>query len=132
LRLGIDHLGARSVHRHRGAHEVERLGGLRALLQRHHGLQLRVHVDLLLDPANETSCWGELVGIERIERILVLELRGEQLEKGVEVACDRVRATLVVAGAPVEIGDCGTGVAVTLGRVAGRMSVDMGSPHTRM
>jgi hypothetical protein len=44
-------------------------------------LQIGVHVDLLLDRSKLDELLGELVGVERIERILILQLRGQQARK---------------------------------------------------
>ena len=48
---------------------------------------------------------GELVGVERIQRILVLELRGEQRQKGLEVIRNSRRlfdeAVLLLEAVPV-------------------------------
>ena len=43
---------------------------------------------MLLDPGELHELLGELVGVERIERVLVLELRGQQRQKGLEIAGD--------------------------------------------
>jgi len=42
--------------------------------------------------ANSTSCWDELIGAERMERVLILQLRGEQRQEGVEVPGELLRA----------------------------------------
>jgi hypothetical protein len=49
------------------------------LLQVDETLQIGVRVDLLLDRSEFDQLLRELIGIERIERILVLQLRGQQL-----------------------------------------------------
>ena len=54
------------------AEEAHRRGGLVGLLQRDQRGELRVHVDLLLDARELHQLLGELVGVERIERVLVL------------------------------------------------------------
>src|SRR6185295_20082386 len=54
-------------------------------------------VDLLLDRGELHELLGELVGVERIERVLVLQLRGEKLQERVEVLRDR-RLDVRVAG----------------------------------
>ena len=59
------------------------------LLQRDEGLQLRIHVHLLLDAGELDELLGELVGVERVERILILELGGQQRQEGLEVPGDR-------------------------------------------
>jgi len=49
----------------------------------------------LLDTRKLDELLGELVGVERIERILILQLRGQQRQEGLEVARDR---TVIDAG----------------------------------
>ncbi len=63
-----------------------------ALLQRNQRLQVGIHVDLLLDRGELDELLGELVGIERIERILVLQLRGEEREEFIEIAGELLHA----------------------------------------
>ena len=58
------------------------------LLQRNQRGELVVRLELLLDLRELHELLGELVGVERVERILVLELRGQQLQEGLEVAGD--------------------------------------------
>ena len=70
------------------ADELERGGVLRGLLQRDQRGELVVGLELLLDLRELHELRGELVGVERIERVLVLELRGEQRQEGLEVAGD--------------------------------------------
>ena len=81
--------------------ELHRLGRLGGLLQRNQGLQVRVLVDLLLDRGEFDELLGELVGVERGERILVLQLRGQQLQKRIEIAGDLLRC--------VDVGGPGAG-----------------------
>jgi hypothetical protein len=57
---------------------LQRRGGFGALLHGNQRLQIGVHVDLLLDRSKLDELVGELVGVERIERILILQLRGQQ------------------------------------------------------
>jgi hypothetical protein len=47
----------------------------------------------LLNPGELDQLLGELVGVERRERILVLQLCGQQLEKGIEIAGELLRRT---------------------------------------
>ena len=60
------------------AEEAHRGGRLRRLLQLDQRGELLVHVDLLLDLGELHELLGELVGVERFERVLVLQLRGQQ------------------------------------------------------
>jgi len=61
--------------------------------------------------ANSTKLLGELIGVERRQRILVLQLRGQELKKGVVVArhvcsalvVDDVELVPVVPVAPVDV-----------------------------
>ena len=77
---------------HRGlADEAERLGRLRGLLQRYQRRQRVVGVELLLDAGEFDQLLGELVGVERIERVLVLQLRRQQGQEALEVAGDLLR-----------------------------------------
>ena len=69
-----------------GTDELQCRGRLRGLLHRDQRLHVGVHVDLLLDRGEFDQLLSELTGIERGERILVLQLRGQQLEKGIEIA----------------------------------------------
>ena len=50
-----------------------------------------IHVDLLLDRGKFDQLLGELIGIERIERILVLQLRGQELQKRIEITGQLLR-----------------------------------------
>jgi len=68
------------------ADELQRRSGLLRLLQRDHGGERRVGIDLLLDRGKLHQLLGELVGIERRGRILVLQLGGQQLKEFVEIA----------------------------------------------
>jgi len=61
----------------RRADELQRRGCLARLLHADKALQIGVHVDLLLDRSKLDQLLRKLIGIERIERILVLQLRGE-------------------------------------------------------
>jgi hypothetical protein len=45
----------------------------------------RVDADLLFDAGELHQLFGELVRVHRLERVLVLDLRGEDGEEGVEV-----------------------------------------------
>jgi hypothetical protein len=54
-------------------------------------LQIGVHVDLLLDRSKLDQLLRKLIGIERIERILVLQLRGQELQKRIEIAGELLR-----------------------------------------
>ena len=73
---------------HGGADQAERGGRLRGLLQRDQSGKRVVRLELLLDLGELDQLLGELVGVERIERVLVLQLRGEQLQEGGEIAGD--------------------------------------------
>ena len=103
-------------------------GVLRGLLQRDQRGELVVGFELLLDLRELHELRGELVGVERIERVLVLELRGEQRQEGLEVAGDGV---LVHPGRAGRAGRSWWTVVpeVTLGVVvAGMMLVAMMGP----
>jgi hypothetical protein len=45
------------------------------LLQPDQSRELRVHVDLLFNAGKLDELLGELIGVERIERVLILQLR---------------------------------------------------------
>jgi hypothetical protein len=62
------------------------LGGL---LQRYQRGQLIIGLELLLNGGELHQLLGELVGIQRIERILVLQLRRQQRQKGLKVSRER-------------------------------------------
>ena len=79
-----------AVDRHGLTDILERLGRLRGLLQRHQRGKLVVGLELLLDLGELHELGGELVGVERIERVLVLELRREQFRNVWKFAGDRV------------------------------------------
>jgi hypothetical protein len=66
----------------------QRLRRLGALFDLHQRLQLLVRFELLLDAGKLHQLLGELVGVERIHRILVLELRGQQRQEGLEIIRD--------------------------------------------
>ena len=75
------------------ADEAERLGRLRGLLKRYQRGELVVGLELLLDGSKFDQLLGELVGVQRIQRVLVLQLRGQQRQEGLEIAGDvHVRA----------------------------------------
>jgi hypothetical protein len=61
------------------------------LLQVDETLQIGVRVDLLLDRSEFDQLLRELIGIERIERILVLQLRGQQLQERIEITGQLLR-----------------------------------------
>src|SRR4029077_8038433 len=75
-----------------GADQLQRLQRFRTLLHRDQRLQVRVHVDLLLDGRELDQLLGELIGVERIERILVLQLRGQEFQEGIEIAGQLLRS----------------------------------------
>ena len=76
--LAAFELGGRAVDR-RGRAEIGHRGGrLRHLLDADERGELRVHLHLLLDLGELDELLGELVGVERLQRVLVLELRGQQ------------------------------------------------------
>ena len=54
-------------------------------LQRNERGQLVVLLELLLDLRELHELLGELVGVERVERVLVLELRRQQCQEGLEI-----------------------------------------------
>jgi hypothetical protein len=87
---------------HRLPDIAERLRRLRRLLQRDQGLELCVRLELLFDLCELHELLRELVGVQRIERVLVLQLRGQQLQEGGEVARERSRT---VAAALADRGD---------------------------
>jgi hypothetical protein len=64
---------------------------LGCLLHGDKALQVGVHVDLLLDRSKFDQLLRKLIGIERIERILVLQLRGQELQERVEIAGQLLR-----------------------------------------
>ena len=70
---------------------AQRLGRLRGLLQRDQRRQRVVGVELLLDAGEFDQLLGELVGVERIERVLVLQLRRQQRQEALEIAGDLLR-----------------------------------------
>jgi hypothetical protein len=49
-------------------------------------LQVGVHVDLLLDRSKFDQLLRKLIGIERIEWILILQLRRQELQERIEIA----------------------------------------------
>src|SRR5262249_26874679 len=78
-----------AVDRNRCTHKCERGRRLRGLLDRDERGELIVLLHLLLDLRELDELGGELVGVERVKRILVLELGRQQGEEGREVARDR-------------------------------------------
>src|SRR6516162_3003084 len=97
---GVGGLGYRIARRAAGAEHLRDLAERMALavdrllrlLQRDQRAQRRVHVDLLLDRGELDELLGELVGVERRKWVLVLKLRGEQYQEGIEVAGDGAEA----------------------------------------
>jgi hypothetical protein len=83
--------GAVTIDRDFLADKAQRLGRLGSLLQRHQGGELGVGLELLLDLSELHELLRELVGVERTGRVLVLELRREQRQEGLEIAGNRVR-----------------------------------------
>src|SRR6202021_1427835 len=74
---------------HRGlADESQRLRRLRGLLQGYQRRQRVVGVELLLDAGEFDELLGKLVGVERIEWILILQLRRQQGQEALKVAGD--------------------------------------------
>jgi hypothetical protein len=61
---------------------------LGSLLQGHQRRQRVIGVELLLHAGEFDELLGELVGVERAERILVLQLRRQELQKALEIASD--------------------------------------------
>ena len=59
---------------------VEPTSCLGRLLHGDKALQVGVHVNLLLDRSKFDQLLRKLIGIERIERILVLQLRDQELQ----------------------------------------------------
>ena len=75
---------------HRGlADEAQCLRRLRGLLHRDQGRQVFVGLELLLDAGELHQLLGELVGVERIERVLVLQLGRQQGQEALEVSGER-------------------------------------------
>ena len=73
------------------ADESQRLRCLRGLLQRYQGAREFVFdLDLLLDLRELDQLRRELVGVDRAQRILVLQLRRQQLQERREIAGDPV------------------------------------------
>ena len=70
----------------------QRLRRLGALFDFDQRLQLIVRFELLLDAGKLHELLGELVGVERIERVLVLQLRGQQRQEGLEIIRDPRRS----------------------------------------
>ena len=66
--------------------------GLGGLLHRDQGLQVSVHIDLLLDRGEFDELLGELGGVERGERVLGRQLGGQELQKSIVVAGNRLRS----------------------------------------
>ena len=79
---------------------VDAVDGARARQER---VQRVVGFQLLLDRRELHELLRELVGVERIERALVLQLRRQEKQEGIEVLRDRgaVRTLLMVAAAVV-------------------------------
>ena len=71
------------------ADKIESGGVLCGLLQRDQGAELGVGFELLLDLRERHELRGELVGVERREWVLVLELRGQQGQEGLEISRQR-------------------------------------------
>ena len=69
---------------------------LRGLLQRNQRGELIVLLELLLDLRELHELLGELVGVQRIERVLVLELRRQQLQEGLKLPASVSLSTPVV------------------------------------
>src|SRR6202034_1127507 len=82
------------------ADEAERRGRLRGLLQGYQRRQGVVGVELLLDAGEFNQLLGELVGVERIERILVLQLRRQQGQKALKIAGDLLGSQRVGGSGP--------------------------------
>ena len=68
----------------------QRLSRLRALLDFDQRLELIVLLELLLDAGKLHELRGELVGVERIQRVLVLQLRRQQRQEGLEIVREDV------------------------------------------
>ena len=69
----------------------QRLRRLCGLLQRYQRGQLIVGLELLFDAGELHELLGELVGVQRIERILVLQLCREQRQKRLKVSGELCR-----------------------------------------
>src|SRR5713226_7919179 len=75
---------------HRGlADKTERLRRLGGFLQRDQRGQLIVGLELLFHPCELYQLLGELVGVQRIKRVLVLQLRRQQRQKRLKVSGKR-------------------------------------------
>src|SRR6185312_5339323 len=70
------------------ADELQRLRRLRGLLQRNQRRQRVIGLELLLDAGELDELLGELVCVERVERVLILKLGRQQREEGLEIAGD--------------------------------------------
>ena len=93
--LAVGHGGGVAADGHGLADIRQRLGRLRGLLQRNQRRQRVVGVELLLDAGEFNELLGELVGIQRIEWVLVLQLRRQQLQEALKVAGDLLRSQRV-------------------------------------
>ena len=70
---------------------MQRRGCLAGLLHRNERLEVGVHVDLLLDGGKFDELLGKLIGVEWVQRILILQLGGQKLQKGIEIAGELLR-----------------------------------------
>ena len=68
------------------ADQLQCRGCLGRLLHGDEALQVGVHVDLLLDRSKFDQLLRKLIGIERIEWILILQLRRQELQERIEIA----------------------------------------------
>jgi len=78
---------------------------LRSLLQRDQGGQRIVGVDLLLDAGELDQLLSKLVGVERAQRILILQLSRQQLQEALKVPAICWFASALVAEAVLELLD---------------------------
>ncbi len=90
-RMSIEHCSA-AVDGDGLADIDQRLRRLRRLLDADERGERIVGLELLFDLRELHELLGELVGIQRIERVLVLQLRGEQGEELLEVIRNTARA----------------------------------------
>src|SRR5215208_5159723 len=88
----------RAVGRDLHADEARRVRGRRGLDRRQEGRERGVRFQLLLDRGELHELLRELVGVERVERALVLELRREQHQEGIEVLGDALARRLAGRG----------------------------------
>ncbi len=127
--MAVEPRGA-AVDRDGLADEHQRLGRLRGLLDLHQRGELIVGLELLLDLRELHELLGELVGVQRIERVLVLQLRGQQQQEGLEIVRDA--APRVARGAGRRAGRAGGRDTGGRDRRHGGVNGHVLSPQTRI